>query len=253
MALWGPFGPLYLSLEVPLGIKGKLPEHVAIIMDGNGRWAQRRGLARVEGHRAGVERVDEIVEAASRIGIKYLSLFAFSTENWNRPKEEVDFLMELFALYLDAKREKLLSGNVRLNVMGRVWELPEKVQKKVAEVEEATRSCTGLVLNLAVNYGGRGEIVDAAKRIAEAVLAGRIGPDRLTEELFSSYLYDTWIPDVDLLIRTGGELRISNFLLWRLAYAELYFTPVLWPDFTEDEFRRAIEDFTRRERRFGAL
>ena len=236
-----------------MGIRGEMPKHVAIIMDGNGRWAEKRGLSRIEGHKRGVERVDEIVEEASRIGIKYLTLFAFSTENWKRPEYEVSFLMDLLKLYLETKKEKMLKNNIRFNVMGRIDGLPADVREKIEEVLEATRGCDGLVLTLALNYGGRAEIVDAVRKLIKRLSDNGLKPEEVDEEIFSRFLYCPWLPEPDLLIRTSGEQRISNFMLWQLAYTELYFTPVLWPDFTREEFLRAIEDYKRRERRFGGL
>lgn len=236
-----------------MGIRGEMPKHVAIIMDGNGRWAEKRGLSRIEGHKRGVERVDEIVEEASRIGIKYLTLFAFSTENWKRPEYEVSFLMDLLKLYLETKKEKMLKNNIRFNVMGRIDGLPADVREKIEEVLEATKECDGLVLTLALNYGGRAEIVDAVRKLIKRLSDNGLKPEEVDEEIFSRFLYCPWLPEPDLLIRTSGEQRISNFMLWQLAYTELYFTPVLWPDFTREEFLRAIEDYKRRERRFGGL
>ena len=236
-----------------MGIRGEMPKHVAIIMDGNGRWAEKRGLSRIEGHKRGVERVDEIVEEASRIGIKYLTLFAFSTENWKRPEYEVSFLMDLLKLYLETKKEKMLKNNIRFNVMGRIDGLPADVREKIEEVLEATRGCDGLVLTLALNYGGRAEIVDAVRKLIKRLSDNGLKPEEVDEEIFSRFLYCPWLPEPDLLIRTSGEQRISNFMLWQLAYTELYFTPVLWPDFTKEEFLKAIEDYKRRERRFGGL
>ena len=236
-----------------MGIRGEMPKHVAIIMDGNGRWAEKRGLSRIEGHKRGVERVDEIVEEASRIGIKYLTLFAFSTENWKRPEYEVSFLMDLLKLYLETKKEKMLKNNIRFNVMGRIDGLPADVREKIEEVLEATRGCDGLVLTLALNYGGRAEIVDAVRKLIKRLSDNGLKPEEVDEEIFSRFLYCPWLPEPDLLIRTSGEQRISNFMLWQLAYTELYFTSVLWPDFTKEEFLRAIEDYKRRERRFGGL
>ena len=236
-----------------MGIRGEMPKHVAIIMDGNGRWAEKRGLSRIEGHKRGVERVDEIVEEASRIGIKYLTLFAFSTENWKRPEYEVSFLMDLLKLYLETKKEKMLKNNIRFNVMGRIDGLPADVREKIEEVLEATKECDGLVLTLALNYGGRAEIVDAVRKLIKRLSDNGLKPEEVDEEIFSRFLYCPWLPEPDLLIRTSGEQRISNFMLWQLAYTELYFTPVLWPDFTKEEFLKAIEDYKRRERRFGGL
>lgn len=236
-----------------MGIKGNLPQHVAIIMDGNGRWAQQRGLHRIHGHKKGVERAEEITEVSAEIGIKYLTLFAFSTENWKRPKGEVEFLMHLLKEFLVNKREKFIKNNVRFTVMGQILQLPKEVVKEIEQTIEATKNCTGLTLNLALNYGGRAEIVDAVKKIVKRVLENSINPEDIDEELFSKFLYHPSMPEPDLLIRTSGEMRISNFMLWQLAYTELYFTKTLWPDFTKEEFLKAIEDYKNRERRFGGL
>ncbi|TCK06386.1 isoprenyl transferase [Phorcysia thermohydrogeniphila] len=224
-----------------------LPVHVGIIMDGNGRWAKRRGLPRIEGHRKGAEVTEKIVIAASRLGIKYLSLYAFSTENWKRPKEEVEFLFHLMYEYVKSKLQLFLDNNVSFRAMGRLHQLPEYLQEGFKEIEEETRHCTGMTAVFAVNYGGRQEIIDAVNRALKA------GEKEINEEVIRRYLYIPELPDLDLLIRTSGELRISNFLLWQSAYTELWFTKTLWPDFTEEEFLAAIEDYKRRERRFGGL
>ena len=224
-----------------------LPLHVGIIMDGNGRWAVRRGLPRIEGHRKGAETTERIVVAASKIGIKYLSLYAFSTENWKRPKEEVNFLFSLMYEYVRSKLNLFLENNVKFRAMGRLWELPDYLQEGFAWMEEQTSHCSGMTAVFAVNYGGRQEILDAVNRILKS------GLDSVDQETFSRYLYIPELPDLDLLIRTSGELRISNFLLWQSAYTELWFTDTLWPDFTEEEFKKALADFSRRERRFGGI
>jgi len=221
-------------------------------MDGNGRWAKAHGLERFYGHKEGVKRAEEITDFCRELGIKYLTLFTFSTENWYRPREEVDFLMQLLKIYLEGKVKELLKRDIRLNVIGRIHMLPDFVQDSVKNAVEATRSCSSMVLTLALSYGGRAEIVDATKRVLELALSGRLDVD-ITEENFKRFLYDPELPDVDLLIRTGGEIRVSNFLLWHLAYAELYFTTVLWPDFTKEEFLKALEDFAKRERKFGRI
>jgi undecaprenyl diphosphate synthase len=224
-----------------------LPVHVGIIMDGNGRWAKRRGLPRIEGHRKGAEVTEKIVIAASRLGIKYLSLYAFSTENWKRPKEEVEFLFHLMYEYVKSKLQLFLDNNVSFRAMGRLYQLPEYLQEGFKEMEERTRHCTGMTAVFAVNYGGRQEIIDAVNRALKA------GEKEINEEVIRRYLYIPELPDLDLLIRTSGELRISNFLIWQSAYTELWFTKTLWPDFTEEEFLSAIEDYKKRERRFGGL
>jgi len=225
----------------------KVPVHVGIIMDGNGRWAQRRGLPRIEGHREGAKVTEKIVIAASKMGIKYLSLYAFSTENWKRPKEEVNFLFHLMYEYVKSKLPLFLENNVSFRAMGRLWELPDYLQEGFKEMEEKTAHCDGMVAVFAVNYGGKQEILDATNKAIKA------GEKEITEEVLRKYLYIPELPDLDLLIRTSGELRISNFLLWQSAYTELWFTETLWPDFTEEEFKKAIEDFKRRERRFGGI
>ena len=225
--------------------------HLAIIMDGTGRWAERRGLPRTEGHRAGAETVLEAAEGARELGIEYLTLYAFSTENWKRSPLEVNALMNLLAEFLDAKLPRMLEKGVRLRAIGRIDGLPAKVRNKLRAVIAATAAGTGGTLTLALNYGGRAEIADAARRIASDVKAGKITPGAVDEKLFGRYLYDPELPDPDLLIRTSGEMRISNFLLWELAYSELYVTDVLWPDFDREEMRRAAAAFGKRERRFG--
>ena len=227
------------------------PEHVAIIMDGNGRWANDRGLNRVEGHKRGVETVDEIVTAASELGVKTLVLYAFSNENWNRPKAEVAFLMKHLADYLDAKREKLINENIQFDVIGRINDLPQNVVKRIKRNQTETSKNTGLKLILALSYGGRQEIIDATKRISVDVLEGQVSPKDIDEELFSRYLYYPGAPDIDLLIRTSGEMRVSNFLLWQISYSELYVTETLWPDFKPDNLVEALEAYQKRERRFG--
>jgi undecaprenyl diphosphate synthase len=232
---------------------GKLPEHVAIIMDGNGRWAGKRGLMRTAGHRAGVKTVKKIVRIAGDIGLKYLTLFTFSTENWKRPKTEVSAIMRLLEQTTKRELSELLENNVRLIATGNIENLPVKKREVLMDAIDRTKNNTGLVLNLALSYSGRSEILQAIKNIAEDVSKGEINPDNIDSELFSSYLQTNGMPDPDLLIRTSGELRISNFLLWQTAYTELYVTDVLWPDFTEDDFLKAIADYQRRDRRFGMV
>jgi len=225
----------------------RVPNHVAIIMDGNGRWARRKGLPRVEGHRKGAEVVENVVRWSAEFGIKYLTLYTFSTENWKRPKEEVEFLFSLLVEKLETKALELIKENVRLRFMGRLEDLPEKLKNKCREAEEMTKSNDGLNLIIALNYGGRAEIVDAVERIL------REGITEVNEEGFRKYLYLPDVPDPDLIIRTSGEMRLSNFLLWQSAYSELYFTEKLWPDFTKDDFIKALEDYSKRERRFGGV
>ncbi|MFC3914896.1 polyprenyl diphosphate synthase [Pseudaeromonas sharmana] len=228
-----------------------LPRHVAIIMDGNGRWAQQRGKMRVFGHKAGVQAVRDAVSFASRLGIEALTLFAFSSENWRRPESEVSALMELFIHVLGSEVKKLHKSNIRLRVIGERSRFSERLQKKVADAEAMTADNTGLVLNVAANYGGRWDLLQAMQRLAKDVQQGLLVPEQLDEEMICGQLTTAGQPDVDLLIRTGGDHRISNFLLWQMAYAELYFTSVLWPDFDEVAFSDAIASFASRERRFG--
>lgn len=233
--------------------KGNLPEHVAIIMDGNGRWARQRGRPRTAGHRAGVKTVKRIVSTAAEAGIKYLTLYTFSEENWSRPKSEISAIMRL--LYETTKRElhELLDKNVRLIATGRIENLSPQRQKALKEAIEKTRHNTGIVLNLALSYGGRTEILDACRSIARLARDGKLDPEKLTENDLRGQLYTNGMPDPDLLIRTSGEMRLSNFLLWQTAYTELYVTDVLWPDFSDDDFYRAIWDYQKRERRFGKV
>lgn len=228
-----------------------IPQHVAIIMDGNGRWARKRGLPAIAGHRAGAKTVDEITEAAAETGIKVLTLYAFSTENWKRPKEEVGALFGLLEDYLVRKIAKLKKNNIRLCVIGETAALPESTREKLAKAADSTKKNSGMVLNLALNYGSRGEIVGAARAVARDVSEGKVRECDIDEGLFASYLYTRDLPDPDLLIRTSGEYRISNFLLWQASYAELYITDKLWPDFRKADFVKAIKEYQKRERRFG--
>ncbi len=228
----------------------KLPRHVAIIMDGNGRWAKRRNLPRVEGHKAGAKSVQEVVEACARLGIKYLTLYAFSKENWKRPKTEISTLWKLLENYLKEEYRVLIKNKLRLKVIGQKEALPSRIRKELFRVEELTKNCDRMTIILALNYGGRAEIVEAVKRIWQE---NRYAADSLTEEIFSSYLYTADVPDPDLLIRTSGELRISNFLLWQIAYSEIWITPELWPDFRKKHLFQALLDFQKRERRFGDI
>lgn len=231
----------------------KFPRHVAIILDGNGRWAERQGRERTFGHQAGADNVKTIVREAGHMGIERLTIYAFSTENWKRPQPEVDFLMELFKDYLLRQLRDLMQDGVQLHVVGERSRLSEGLRKEVEACEADTRNNTGLVLNVAINYGGRDEIVRAARLLAEDVQAGRLASADITEDALQRRLYESDAADVDLLIRTGGESRISNFLLWQISYSELYFTPVLWPDFTVEELHRAVDWFCHRDRRFGGL
>ncbi len=232
----------------------RIPAHVAIIMDGNGRWANRRGLPRIAGHRAGVGPVRETVETCARLGVEALTLYAFSVENWKRPRAEVDTLWRLLRFYLRRELPELNRNSVVLRVIGRVDELPGRVREEIEFAEHGTCRNGGMRLNLAINYGGRAELVDAINgAIEEARLAGTLGNLRLDEDAVSAHLYTADVADPDLLIRTSGEMRVSNFLLWQIAYAELYVTDTLWPDFNRGELLRAVLDFQKRERRFGGL
>jgi len=228
-----------------------IPRHVAIIMDGNGRWAQKRGLTRISGHKAGVETVRSAVEQSVRAGVQVLTLFAFSSENWRRPPKEVSLLMDLFMIALDREVRRLKRNDVRLRIIGDYTGFSDKLQSRIAEAQKSTCDCTGLTLQIAANYGGRWDLVQAARRLSEKVGSGLIRPEQITEESISSELSTAGVPDPDLFIRTGGEQRLSNFLLWQSAYAEFYFTDVLWPDFDAKEFDKALESFVNRQRRFG--
>ena len=232
-------------------VRERLPRHVAIIMDGNGRWAKREGLARMFGHRKGVETVHRITEAAAELGIEYLTLYTFSTENWNRPKEEVDALMALLVDTIAKETPTLMKNNIRLETIGDLSRLPEQTRNKFIGCIQETSNNTGLSLVIALSYSARWEIIRATQMMATAVQAGQLLVEDINEETISSFMTTRNMPDPDLLIRTSGELRISNFLLWQLAYSELYFTDCLWPEFTEEEFYHAIVDYQHRERRFG--
>ena len=234
-------------------IKGNLPRHVAMIMDGNGRWAVERGYPRFRGHQKGADRIRDVIEAATEIGIPYLTLYAFSKENWVRPKEEVDFLMELLSRYLDQELAKMKENKIRFNVIGSREDLNTEIQKKIDRNMKETASHTKLVLTLALSYSGRAEIVDACRKIARKVKAGELSPEAVDETTLQQALYTADLPDPDFLIRTSGELRVSNFLLWQISYAEIYVTEKLWPDFSKDEFRKALEAYQKRKRRFGLV
>jgi|SRR5690606_3657063 len=231
--------------------KSRLPQHVAIIMDGNGRWAKKRGMMRIFGHENGAKSVREVVEASGKLGIKYLTLYAFSTENWNRPKSEVSTLMKLLMNSLKNEAKSLMENDIRLNSIGNLDMLPRAARKELLDVIRQTRDNKSLTLTLALSYGSRDEIIRAVKEISDKVKNNIIIPGDIDESVINQHLYTQNLPDVDLLIRTSGEHRISNFLLWQIAYAELYFTDVLWPDFREDDFVRALADYQKRERRFG--
>nr|MBN2277087.1 isoprenyl transferase [candidate division Zixibacteria bacterium] len=238
----------------PYGLDKKaLPTHIAIIMDGNGRWAGKRNLPRTAGHEAGVLAVKEVVRAAAELKIKYVTLYTFSVENWKRPREEVAALMSLLSRTTRNEIEELHKNNVRLITTGRIEELSSTRRRALAMACKKTRTNTGLILNLALNYGGRTEIIDAVKAIATDVKAGHLLPDDIDENKFSGYLYTAGLPDPDLLIRTSGEMRLSNFLLWQTSYTELYITDVLWPDFGRSELFEAIRAYQKRERRFGKV
>jgi undecaprenyl diphosphate synthase len=228
----------------------RLPRHVAVIMDGNGRWAEQRRLSRIEGHRAGAKSVKEVVESCARLGVRFLTLYAFSKENWKRPKREVARLWKLLEDYLRKQDKTMKKNKIRLMVIGQREDIPESTRKELERVEDLTKSFDRLTIVLALNYSGRAEIVDAAKKICRQ---RELDPSSLDEETFSRYLYTAALPDPDLLIRTSGELRVSNFLLWQIAYSEIWITPVFWPDFRRKDFLQALIDYQKRERRFGAV
>ncbi|MDA8352386.1 MAG: isoprenyl transferase [Firmicutes bacterium] len=233
--------------------KGPLPRHVAIIMDGNGRWAKKRGMPRVAGHRAGMKTVRHITRAADALGIEALTLYSFSTENWKRPQDEVNYLMGLPEEFLRTDVDELVERNIRVGMLGDRKKLPDHTLEAIDKFKEATKDNTGLRLNFALNYGSRSEIIRGVQRIIDDVQSGKLDKDALDESLFGQYLYTADLPEPDLMIRTSGEVRISNFMLWQLAYSELWFTDVQWPDFTKESFYEAIEDFQRRSRRYGAV
>lgn len=234
-------------------MKRKLPRHIAIIMDGNGRWARKRGLPRLAGHRAGIKSVRAVVEACVELGIEVLTLYAFSVENWKRPKMEINFLMRNLGEFLVKERDELNRNDIRLMAIGRLEALPYPVRGALYETIEATKANSGLILNLALNYGGRQELIDATKRIIEDTKKSGYSSSSIDENFFARYLYTAGLPDPDLLIRTSGEQRISNFLLWQMSYAEIYVTPKLWPDFRKRDLVDAIDEYNKRERRFGGL
>jgi len=243
-----------MSVKIPtLSEKAKthLPKHIAIIMDGNGRWAQKRGLPRVEGHRNGIESVRTVVELCGKLHISYLTLYAFSMENWIRPKDEVNMLMKYLAWFLKKETPGLQKNNVRLRAIGRLDLLPQEAQEQLALSIETLKNNTGLTLILALSYSSREEITHTVRNLARQVQAGQLDPEQIDEKLLSNSLYTKEYPDPDILIRTSGEMRISNFLLWQISYAELYVTPTLWPDFKEEDLCNALEEFAKRNRRFG--
>jgi len=239
----------HLSAEA----RASLPQHVAVIMDGNGRWAKQHGLPRVEGHRRGADSAREIIRTAGELGIKYLTLYAFSAENWNRPKDEVDALMKYLIHYLKTETPELNKSNVHLEVIGQIYRLPENVQEHLKKSIATLSKNNGLTLVMALSYGSRIEIVDAVRRISEEVKRGKLDPADINENVISDHLWTRNIPDPDLLIRTSGEMRVSNFLLWQISYAELVITPTLWPDFRKQQFFGALEEYARRNRRFGGV
>lgn len=241
------------ELKAAILANGNIPRHVAIIMDGNGRWAKKRGLPRVAGHHEGIKSVRDIVEACGELGIGVLTLYTFSTENWRRPKDEVSALMSLLLKTIQKEIDELVRQNVRLKTIGNINLLPKGAGQGMIEGIERTKENTGLILNLALNYGGREEILTAVQQIAKEVSDYHIQPEQINDELFASHLYTAHLPDPDLLIRTSGEFRLSNFLLWQLAYTEIYITDVLWPDFRRENLYEAIADFQSRERRFGKV
>jgi undecaprenyl diphosphate synthase len=230
-----------------------LPRHIAVIMDGNGRWAKGKGAARIFGHRNAIQAVKDVTEGCGELGVKYLTLYAFSTENWGRPKEEVDALMELLVNTLKKEINTLHENQVKLHTIGDVSHLPKDCQNNLAEAIEATKNNSGLTLQLALNYSGRWEIVEATKKLAEEVKKGLIQPDEIDEHYFAEHLKTAGVPDPELLIRTSGELRVSNFLLWQIAYTEIFITPTLWPDFRKENLYEAICAYQKRERRFGKV
>ena len=229
-----------------------IPSHVAIIMDGNGRWAKLRGLPKIAGHRAGARTTEEIISSSAKYGIKVLTLYTFSTENWKRPKHEIEALFGMLEEYLKKKSEELNKNNIKFFVTGDIEGLPEGVRNKLKKTIESTKDNTGLILNLALNYGARAEIIRAVRNIAADAAKNIVRTQDIDEGLFSRYLYTAGLPDPELLIRTSGEYRVSNFLLWQISYAELYITKKLWPDFKSGDLKRALNEFARRERRFGA-
>lgn len=230
-----------------------LPTHIAIIMDGNGRWAKQRQLPRVEGHRSGVESVRAVLRTCGELGVKYLTLYAFSVENWNRPQDEVDTLMKYLARYLKSEVAEMNKHNVRLEVIGQIYRLPEFVQEQLKKTQAALALNTGMTLILALSYGGRSEIIEATRALAQKAKEGKIEPAEINELMISQHLYTAHWPDPDLVIRTSGEMRVSNFLLWQISYSEFVVTPTLWPDFRKPQLYEAIEEYARRNRRFGGV
>lgn len=239
--------------DLSLVENGVIPEHVAIIMDGNGRWAKKHGLPRSAGHRSGMKNVKKIVMAANRLNIKVLTLYAFSTENWKRPKEEINFLMSLPQEFFPVEIQELMDNNIQVRMIGYKEDLPDYALDPIEKAIELTRGNDGMILNFAINYGSRKEIITGIQQLVKDVEAGKVQADEITEELYASYLQTQALPEPDLLIRTSGEMRISNFMLWQLAYTELWFTDVYWPDFKEEDFYEAVKQYQCRHRRYGAL
>ena len=231
----------------------RMPQHVAIIMDGNGRWAKKRGLPRLAGHNAGMKAMKKIVDHSDKLGIKYLTVYAFSTENWKRPVTEVRFIMDLLCQYLTSELEEFNQYNVRIRFMGSREGLPAIVQEKMDHALDVTKDNTGIILNIAINYGGQRELVEAVREIAGSVQQGTLTPDAINEKTIEEHLYTRGLPAPDLLIRTGGDLRVSNFMLWQIAYSEFWTTPVFWPDFSEELLTEAVFSYQKRDRRFGGL
>jgi undecaprenyl diphosphate synthase len=254
MAATSTFDPDTLDRLAAAGLDpARLPRHIAVIMDGNGRWAQQRGLPRIEGHRRGVKSVRATIEECCRLGIGQLTLYCFSSENWKRPQAELDFLMTLLRKYLIAERQEILDQNIRFTTIGRRAGLPDKVLREIDENVRVSRDNSGMVLCLAINYGGRTEIVDAVRALAERARRGTLDPGQIDEEAVSEALNTAGMPDPDLLIRTAGEMRVSNFLLWQISYAELWVTDKCWPEFDRATLHQALHDFAGRERRFGGI
>lgn len=231
--------------------QSRMPVHVAMIMDGNGRWARNHDLVRSDGHTEGISTVRRVTEMSSKLGIKYLTLYAFSTENWNRPQEEVDTLMYLIGWAIEKELPDLLANNVKINLLGDIERIPEDARKRIFDARNASAHCTGLNLNMCLSYSSRWEITEAVRSLSMKAAQGKINPESIDENIVSNNLATAGMPDPDLLIRTGGEHRISNYLLWQIAYSELYFTPVLWPDFSDEDYVDALIDYQSRERRFG--
>ena len=230
-----------------------IPKHIAIIMDGNGRWAKEKGKLRVEGHKKGAENIEKIIDYSIKLGVKYLTVYAFSTENWKRPASEVNFIMKLLDRYLTNEIETFQKNNVCVRFMGSRDGLPKNVQEKMDNAVQKTKDNTGIILNLAINYGGQAEILEAVKKVASEVKDGLLSIDEINIKCFENYLYTKDLPPLDLLIRTGGDSRVSNFMLWQIAYAEIWNTEIYWPDFSSEFFLQAVKDFQKRDRRFGGL